>query len=168
MVKAAEQRVAEHAAKKKAVERDWIARNYPRATGPEDGVLTEQLSPPRADAQSSGTLRVKYTGKELRYKGLVIGWDGPAIEATAFGSGANGVPGFEDPPQVFSFTMGQTKINPGLDSVIAGMRPGERKVAIVPAALGYGRAGTYPPEVHGRRRFVVSPNALLVYEVEVE
>jgi hypothetical protein len=48
------------------------------------------------------------------------------------------------------------------------MRPGERKLAIVPAALGYGRAGTYPPAVAGRRRFVVSPNALLVYEVEVE
>jgi cyclophilin family peptidyl-prolyl cis-trans isomerase len=168
MVKAAEQRVAEHADKKKAAERDWVARNYPHATGPDAGVLTEELSPPRKDAGGTGTLRVKYTGRELRYKGLVIGWDGPPLEATAFASGVNGVPGFEDPPQMFSYTAGQTKINPGLDSVIAAMRPGERKLAIVPASLGYGRAGTYPPEVHGRRRFVVSPNALLVYEVEVE
>lgn len=168
MVKAAERRVAEHTEKKKAVEREWIARSYPHATGPEGGVLTEELSPPRNDAATSGTLRVKYTGQELRYKGLVIGWDGPPLQATAFASGANGVPGFEDPPQVFSFTIGQTKVNPGLDSVVAAMRPGERRRAIVPAALAYGRAGTYPPEVHGRRRFVVSPDALLVYEVEVE
>src|SRR5271166_5493853 len=33
MVKAAEQRVAEHAAKKNAEERDWIAFNYPKAAG---------------------------------------------------------------------------------------------------------------------------------------
>ena len=37
---------------------------------------------------------------------------------------------------------------------------------VVPAAAGYGRAGHYAPEVPGRRRFVVSPNAMLVYEVE--
>lgn len=168
MVKAAVQRVADHAEKKKAVEREWIARNYPQAAGPDGGVLTEELAPARKDAAGSGTLHVKYSGKELRYKGLVIGWDGPPLEATAFASGASGFPGFEDPPQVFSFTIGLTKINPGLDSVIATMRPGERRLAIVPAALGYGRAGTYPAEIHGRPRFVVSPNALLVYEVEVE
>jgi len=168
MVKAAEQRVAEHVEKKKAAEREWIVRNYPKATGPEGGVLTQELSPPREGASNGSVLRVQYTGKELRYKGLVIGWDGPPLVATAFASGANGVPGFVDPPQVFSFEVGKSKINPGLDGVIAAMRPGERKLAIVPAALGYGRAGTYPPEIHGRPRFIVSPNALLVYEVEVE
>jgi hypothetical protein len=33
--------------------------------------------------------------------------------------------------------------------------------------MGYGRAGLYTPESPGKRRFVVSPNALLVYDVEV-
>jgi FKBP-type peptidyl-prolyl cis-trans isomerase len=47
------------------------------------------------------------------------------------------------------------------------MQPGERRVVIVPAAMGYGRAGLYTPETPGKRRFVVSPNALLVYDVEV-
>ena len=47
------------------------------------------------------------------------------------------------------------------------MQPGERRRVIVPAAEGYGRAGLYPPESPGTRRFVVSPNALLVYDVEV-
>jgi FKBP-type peptidyl-prolyl cis-trans isomerase len=47
------------------------------------------------------------------------------------------------------------------------MQPGERRTVIVPASLGYGRAGLYPPETPGKRRFVISPNALLVYDVEV-
>lgn len=167
MVKAAEQRVAEHVEKKKAAEREWIERNYPKAAGAEGGVLTEQLAPPREGAAAGTTLQVKYTAKELRYKGLVIDWQGPPLEAIAFGSTENGVPGFVDAPQVFAYEAGKTKINPGLDGVIAKMKPGERVRAIVPSELGYGRAGTYPPQVPGRRRFAVSPNALLVYEVEV-
>jgi hypothetical protein len=168
MVKAAEQRVADHVEKKKTAEREWIARTYPKAAGPDGGVLTQDLSPAREGAAAGAVVRVKYSGKEVRYQGLVIGWDGPLLATIAFASGENGVPGFEDAPRVFSYEVGETKINPGIDSVIAGMRPGERKLAIVPAALGYGGAGTYPPEVPGRRRFVVSPNALLVYEVEAE
>ena len=168
MVKAAEQRVAEHAEKKKAVEREWVAGNYPKAAGPADGVLTEELAPPREGAAAGPVLQVKYRGKEMRYKGLVIGWEGPPLQAVPFVSGKNGIPVFGDTPEFFPYQVGQTKINAGMDRVIAAMRPGERRMAIVPAALGYGRAGTYPPEVPGRRRFVVSPNALLVYEIEVE
>lgn len=168
MVKAAQQRVAEHEQKKKTEERNWIAANYPRATGPEGGVLTQELAPPREGAAQSAVLHVKYTGKELRYKGLVIDWHGPMLVPTAFASGSDGVPGFYDSPEAFTFEIGKTKINPGLDGVIAGMRPGEKKLAIVPGSMGYGRAGTYPPEAPGHKRFVVSPNALLVYEVEVE
>jgi cyclophilin family peptidyl-prolyl cis-trans isomerase len=168
MVKSAQQRVADHVEKKKAAERDWIAQNYSKAAGPDGGILTEELSPPREGGAAGAVLRVKYSGKEVRYQGLVIDWDGAPLTTIAFASGDNGVPGFYDAPRAFPYEVGKTKINQGLDGVIAGMRPGERKLAIVPAALGYGRAGTYPPEVPGRRRFVVSPNALLVYEVEVE
>jgi cyclophilin family peptidyl-prolyl cis-trans isomerase len=159
MVKAAELRAAEHVEKKKAAEREWIAQNYPKAE-----VAAAVASKPAGGA----TLRVRYTGQEVRYKGLVIGWNGPPTEATPFASREDGVPGFETPARSFPFEVGKTKINPGLDSVIAGMRPGDRKVIVVPAELGYGRAGAYPPQVAGRRRFVVSPNTLLVYDVEVE
>jgi len=165
MARAAEQRVAEHVEKKGIAERDWIARNYPKAAGTAGGVLTEQLAAGKPG--SGGPLRVRYRGREIRYVGDVIGREGPPLDATAFGSGEGGVPGFVDPPLTFTVEPGKTKLNPGLDSVIATMQPGDRRVVVVPAAMGYGRAGLYTPEVPGKRRFVVSPNALLVYDVEV-
>jgi peptidylprolyl isomerase len=156
MVKEAEASAAEHVKRKKAAEEDWVARYYAGATR-----VTE------ARPQAAAAVRVRYTGIELRYAGNVIGHAGPPIEEVRFGSGANGVPAFEDPPLAFTVEPGKSKINPGLDGVIGGMAPGERKLVVIPAALAYGKAGTYPPEVSGKRRFVVSPNATLVYDVEV-
>lgn len=166
VTRAAEQRVAEHVEKKRLAEREWIVRNYPKAAGPDGGVLMEQRA---AGQETTGksALQVRYRGSEVRYVGDVLGREGPPMEVTPFGSGANGVPGFIDPPQAFGVEPGKTKINPGLDGVIATMKPGERRIVIVPAASGYGRAGLYPPETIGKRRFVVSPNTMLVYEVEV-
>jgi FKBP-type peptidyl-prolyl cis-trans isomerase len=47
------------------------------------------------------------------------------------------------------------------------MRPGERRVVIVPAELGYGRSGLHLPEVPGQPRFVIPPGSLLVFDVEL-
>ena len=141
---------------KKAAEDDWVSRYYvgaPRVTA--------------AARAATTAVRVRYAGVALRYVGNVVDRVGPPIEEIRFGSGANGVPGFEDPPLVFTVEPGKTKINPGLDGVIGAMSPGERRVVVVPAEFAYGKAGTYPPEVAGKRRFVVSPNTMLVYTVEV-
>jgi cyclophilin family peptidyl-prolyl cis-trans isomerase len=165
MVKLAQQRVVEQTEKKRIAESEWVARNYPKVTGPAAGVWTEQVAAGHAGAEV-GPLRVRYRGSEVRYVGDVLGRSGPPLDVISFGSGENGVPGFVDSPMVFTVEPGKTKLNTGLDSVIATMAPGERRVAIVPAALAYGRAGLYTPEVPGKRRFVVSPNAMLVYEVE--
>ena len=170
MLKAANQRVAEHVELKRQAEKAWIARTYPKATGPEGGVLTEQLAAPAANSPATAPgsqLRVRYRGTQVRYMGDVIARTGPPLVTNAFASGENGVPGFNDPPQVFTAEVGKTKINPGLDGVLATMRPGERRTVVVPAAQGYGKNGTYPPAAPGKPRFVVSPNALLVYDVEV-
>ena len=165
MVRAAEQRVAEHQEKKRLAEQEWIAAHYPKAEGPAGGVRTERLS--AGHAGGGGALRVRYRGSEVRYAGDVLGRDGPPMEVISFGSGENGVPGFVDPPRVFTVAPGKTKFNAGLDSAISTMLPGERRVVIVPSSLGYGRMGLYPPEAAGKRRFAISPNAMLVYEVEV-
>jgi peptidylprolyl isomerase len=167
MIQAAEKRVAEHVGKKRAAEEEWVARNYPKATGPAGGVLTERLVAGAVSATGGGPLRARYRGKAVRYRGDVIGREGGPLDEIAFGSGANGAPGYIDLPDVFTVEIGKTKINPGLDAVIASMAPGERRIVIVPAESGYGRAGAYPPEIAGKRRFVISPNTLLVYDVEV-
>jgi peptidylprolyl isomerase len=166
MRKDAEAQVALHAEKKRLAEIDWVARNYPKATGAAGGILTEQLA---AGQDGTGPVRVRYRGSEVRYMGHVIGRAGPPLEVIRFGSNENGAPGLVEPPQAFLFEQGKTKLGPGgiLDGLIAEMKPGERKVVIIPAALGYGRTGFYPPEAPGKRRFVISPNAMLVYEVEV-
>lgn len=169
-VRAAEQRVAEHVEKKRAAEAEWIARHYPKAAGPAGGVLTERLAAGFAAhgiAVDGKEKRVRYRGTEVRYVGDVTGRIGAPIEEIAFGSGEGGAPGFEDPARAFTVEPGKTKINPGLDGVIAEMAVGERRIVIVPAALAYGRAGLHPPEIAGKRRFVISPYTLLVYDVEV-
>jgi peptidylprolyl isomerase len=169
MVAAAKLRVTEQLEKKRLAERDWIERNYPQATGAPGGVLTQQLAPGDTGAGQAcaGAMRARYKGAEVRYVGDAMGRDGPPINLVSFASGENGVPAFVDTPQVFTVEPGKTKINPGLDGVIAKMLCGERRVVIVPAALGYGRTGLYTPEVPGKRRLAISPNAMLVYEVEI-
>jgi FKBP-type peptidyl-prolyl cis-trans isomerase len=148
MVSAAEERVKENVEKKPVAEQEWIAAHYPKVSQPGGAGVATQL---------------RYRGTEVRYVGDVLGRDGSPIQPVVFGSGENGLPGFVDAPAVFPVG---TKINAGFDAGVAGMAPGERRVIVVPAAMGYGKAGLYTPEVPGRRRFVVSPNALLVYEVE--
>jgi cyclophilin family peptidyl-prolyl cis-trans isomerase len=157
MVDAAQKRVAENAEQKRVAEREWIARNIPEAEPKQDTDHKLRWS----------VLHVRYRGREVRYMGNVIGREGPPLDIIEFASGENGVPGFNDPPQVFTFELGKTKLNPGLDAAIAEMMPGVRSTVVVTADRGYGRAGLYPPEIKGKRRFVISPDALLVYDVEV-
>jgi peptidylprolyl isomerase len=166
MVRAAEARALAHDRLKRQAEAAWLDRAYPAVTGEPGEVRTRLLSPGTRQS-AEGLLRVRYTGTSARYVGHQRGHEGPPLELVAFGSGPDGVPGLHHPPREFSFTPGSTSINPGLDSVIARMTPGEVRVVIVPAELGYGRNGLYTPETPGEPRFVISPNTLLAYVVEV-
>jgi peptidylprolyl isomerase len=166
-VRAAEQRVAEHAEKQRAAEQEWISRNWPRASGPAGGVLTERLRAGTGARPGGGPVRVRYRGSTIRYMADLLGHEGPPLVVRPFGSGDDGVPGAFDPPRTFTFEPGNTTINPGIDSVIVRMMPGERRAAIVPAALGYGRSGLFTRETPGQPRFVIPPNTLLFYEIEV-
>jgi len=47
------------------------------------------------------------------------------------------------------------------------MRPGERRLLIVPAVQAYGTSGFYARQREGEKRFVISPNTTLVYEITV-
>jgi FKBP-type peptidyl-prolyl cis-trans isomerase len=47
------------------------------------------------------------------------------------------------------------------------MRVGEKRILVLPSQLAYGTSGFYAKEVQGKKRFVISPNSTLVYEVEI-
>lgn len=166
LVEEAEAWVREHEVLKAQAEFAWVRQEFPEHEGP-PGVAWSAVRAPGEGATAEGPVQVRYQGTRVRYMGHLLGYDGPSLELTRFGSGEGGVPGFADPPLPFLFEAGVTSLNPALDSIIALMAPGERRVVVVPAERGYGRAGIYPPETPGEPRFVIGPNTLLVYEVEV-
>jgi len=70
-------------------------------------------------------------------------------------------------PEIFEYQVGSDQINRGFDEAIMDMLPGEKRVLIVPASLGYGVTGFYAREEPGEKRFVISPDSMLIYEVEI-
>jgi len=156
MVEAAKVRVAEADARKKAEEDAAVQRNWPNAIALENGlryvVLREGLGKPPVNGQK---MTVAYSGKCLL--------SGKAFVSTA----EEGKPYWGETPAPFEFEVGKSKVNPGIDAALALMKKGERRLIIVPAALGYGTGGFYAKQRPNEKRFVISPNTLLVYEIEV-
>jgi FKBP-type peptidyl-prolyl cis-trans isomerase len=64
-----------------------------------------------------------------------------------------------DRGQPFTFELGHGEVIKGWDQGVKGMKEGEKRQLVVPAALGYGASGT--PDG------TIPPNATLVFEVEL-
>lgn len=99
---------------------------------------------------------------KLLYKGkfLLTGED-------FFSTSIDGKPDAIEVPEVFEYTIGKTKINPGIDETLADMKAGEVRTVVVPSSIAYGMNGFYGKSIPGKKRFVISPNTSLVYEIEV-
>ncbi len=165
LTRVAQARVDEHDELKRSAERDWIARNHPDAEGPGGGVLQTVVAA-GAGSGPDGPLRVRYTATRVRYLAFMLGYEGPELEMVDFGSKADGVPGF-GAAEDFTYDPDSEWIPSGLHEVLAEMVPGERRRVVIPADHGFGGGGLYPPETPGQPRFVISPNTLLSYDVEV-
>ena len=152
MVEAAKIKVEEAAAKRKIEEEQIIETNWPQARPLLRFVVVKEGEGPKP--QNGTKSKVQYKGKFLRGEGFV---------STANG----GKPWFGEIPESFEYEIGKTSVNPGFDSGVSQMRKGEQRILIIPSELAYGVSGYYPPERKGERRFHVSPNEILVYEVEV-
>jgi len=57
----------------------------------------------------------------------------------------------------FSFALGTGQVIAGWDELLATMRPGERRTAIIPASLAYG----------GTARPGIPANSTLVFDIEL-
>lgn len=152
MVEAAKVEVEKAEAKRMAEEQQMIQTNWPGAKDFLKFVVLKTGDGPRPKMGS--TLKMKYTGKFIR---------GGSFISTADG----GKPWFGSMPEEFEFEIGKSTINAGFDACVATMRKGEQRVLIIPAEQAYGIGGYYPPERKGEKRFHVSPNETIVYEVEV-
>jgi FKBP-type peptidyl-prolyl cis-trans isomerase len=66
-------------------------------------------------------------------------------------------------------TLGKTPLIAGLEELMTGMRPGEKRRALIPPALGYVTSGLLPqpPDFGQRRQVIVHASEPLVFEVRL-
>ena len=148
-------RVKKAEAEKALREEALIKKEWPKAVASGNGGKFLILREGRGEPPAKGaTVRISYTGKA------------PLAGRTFVSTADGGKPYWGEKPEPFDFVVGTTKINPGLDAAISAMKAGEKRTVIVPASLGYGTDGFYAVQRPNEKRFVISPNTLLVYEVE--
>jgi peptidylprolyl isomerase len=155
LVESAKQRVKKEEEKKKQEEEKIIKNNWPQTVQAENGSKYIVVREGKGDKPGIGSkLKVIYTGQFLDGRGFSSSTDGgrpvPVKEA-----------------EHFEFEIGKNRVNPGFDAALMDMRKGEKRIVILSAHLAYGTGGFYAREKKGEKRFVISPNTTLVYEVEL-
>lgn len=155
MVEKAEVRVEEEIKRKKQEEEEIISKKWPGAINTESGLKYIIVQKGKGFIpHESSTLKLQYTGELLNGKKF-------------FSTSDKGKPGQANQAEPFIFEVAKNSVNPGFDEAIVTMKKGEKKIMIVPAALAYGKNGFYAKEKKGKKRFVISPNTTLVYEIEL-
>ena len=132
---------------------------YPHAETTESGWSYVVIRPGTGAALNPGdTAWVHYTGRTVRGMSFVS-------------SASSGRPHFFLPAEtsggLFPSVVGEATVNVGLDEAVSSMTPGERRLVIVPAELGYDPVGFYGRERPNQPRFVIRPRSILIYDVEV-
>ena len=155
MVEAARTRVKEAEAEKRRSEDAMIAARWPKAVAGKDGLRSLIVQEGKGQTpQAKGALKVTYTGTTLYGKTFV---------STA----TDGTPYWGDRPEPFAFEIGKTQVTPGFDATVTQMKKGEKRTVIVPADQAYRTSGFYAKQREGEKRFVLSPNTVLVYQIEL-
>jgi len=99
---------------------------------------------------------------------LQVLYSGQTLASDRFYSSADeGKPQAQSPAQPFSYTLGESRIVPGIDQTLREMKSGEKRALILTAEHAYGTSGFYAKNIPGQKRFVISPNTTLIYEIEL-
>lgn len=156
MVEVAKQKVKFEEEKRVNSEIQTIQSNYQNAVTSVSGIkyLIQKIG--AGEKLKPGTLiKVKYSGKFL-------------LGDTKFNStSSEGKPNNNDEPEVFEYSVGSSKINPAVDEMLADMKNGEKRIVIAMSNQAYGTSGFYGKTIEGKKRFVISPNTSLIYELEI-
>jgi peptidylprolyl isomerase len=142
--------------KRRADEAGAVKNNYPDAVETTDGLKFI------IKKEGSGNKPAEGAVVKIRYRGKFL-LSGQEFCSTA----AEGKPDAVESPESFEYTIGKSKVNPGFDSSAADMKAGELRTVIVPSEKAYGMNAFYAKSVPGKKRFVISPNTTLVYEIEL-
>jgi len=156
LVEEAKVRVVEADAERKAREDEYVRTNWPGAVREESGVEFVVLREGRGEPPAHGAVvSASYTGTA------------PLAGKSFVSTADDGKPYWGEIPEPFDLTVGTARINPGLDAAIGLMKKGEKRLVIVRPEMGYTANGFYARQRPGEKRFVISPNTLLAYEVEI-
>ncbi|MBM3295012.1 MAG: peptidylprolyl isomerase [Candidatus Aminicenantes bacterium] len=156
MVEEAKIRVQKAEEEKKAEEDALVQANWPDAVEGENGVKYKILKSGRGEPPLPGaTVKAAYTGQA------------PLAGKTFVSTAEDGMPYWGETPEPFAFVVETTRVNPAVDAALAAMKKGEKRLLVVPAGQGYRRSGFYAAQRPGEKRFVISPDTLLVYEIEI-
>jgi len=134
-------------------ENERTQNTWPEAISTNSGLKYVILEEGEGETPQAGDLiKAIYSGSTLEGKNFIS-----TLE--------DGKPEYGTEPQIFTFELGKSGLNPGFDEAVANMKKGEKRILIVPAALAYGIQGYYGPEKQGEKRFFISPNSTLIYEL---
>ena len=139
---------------RKQREEKFIAENYKGLTALPDGLRYKILVPGKGNSPVEGSvLKIMYSGRLINGLSFVSSAD-------------NGKPVPGSKPQAFSHTIGKDGLVKGLQEALMDMKPGEKRLLVVPPDLAYGiNSGYYGKEIPGQKRFVISPGETLILEV---
>jgi peptidylprolyl isomerase len=156
MVDEANEKVKADEEKRLKKEAELIKKKFPKAKETTSGLKYIIMKEGTGDKPSNGTI------VKVQYKGSFL-LDGNKFVSTSVEGKLNAL----DKPETFEYTISKTQINPALDESIADMKPGELRIVIAQSKSAYGNNVVYGKQIEGKKRFAISPNTSLVYEIEI-
>lgn len=134
----------------------FISDNYKDLKKLPDGLRYKIIREGKGEVPQDGAqLTVEYSGKiPGGFNFVSSSDDGKPVDGTS--------------PSKFTHMLGKEGLVKGLEEALRNMKPGEKRVIIIPAKLAYGEdAAFYGKEIHEGNRFVISPGVTLILDVNL-
>lgn len=142
--------------KNQSVER-YVNDNYKNLIKMPDGLRYQIMAEGKGvQGADSSVLTVSFRGK------LVSG-------VTFVSSSVNGNPADNTKAEDFTYILGRNYPVKGIAESLKLMKPGEKRLLVIPPDLAYGEnSGYYGKMITGKKRLVISPGETLIIELELK